>query len=413
MPRNGSGTYSLPEASFVPNTPIASAAVNSDFSDIASAITASIAADGQTTITGQLKGATGSAGSPSYSFSNDLNTGMYRIGTDNVGISAGGTKILDVSATGLTITGTLSVSATGWINTADIAAKAVTYAKIQDISASSRLLGRATSGAGVTEEITIGAGLALSSTTLTAPAFPPPASFSQLSIKVATTTTVAVSAAYVTVTDGTNFISVPISATCDLGTSGAVNGLDTGTIATSTWYYIYAISTGSLHGTLASTSATSPTLPSGYTYKARIGAVLTASGVAQLFGTWQYGKRAQYIVGLAQTSTARRMANGSSGNITTPTWTAIAVANFVPPTATRIALSLNDGAAGQTVMLAPNNSYGAYNSTTNPPVAAISLGTGSAPTTEYAEFMLESTNIYWASDSTNGGVYCTGWEDNL
>lgn len=48
MSRNGSGTYSLPEAAFVYDTVIDETAVNSNFSDIASALTASIAKDGQT-----------------------------------------------------------------------------------------------------------------------------------------------------------------------------------------------------------------------------------------------------------------------------------------------------------------------------------------------------------------------------
>jgi hypothetical protein len=54
MSRNGSGTYSLPEAAFVYNTVISETAVNSNFSDIATAITASIAKDGQTTPTANL-----------------------------------------------------------------------------------------------------------------------------------------------------------------------------------------------------------------------------------------------------------------------------------------------------------------------------------------------------------------------
>ena len=45
---------------------------------------------------------------------------------------------------------------------------AVTYAKMQDVSATSRLLGRASSGAGDVEEITIGTGLTLTGTTLSA-----------------------------------------------------------------------------------------------------------------------------------------------------------------------------------------------------------------------------------------------------
>ena len=51
---------------------------------------------------------TGSASAPALGFGSDTNTGIYRIGADNIGITAGGTKALDISATGTSITGTLS-----------------------------------------------------------------------------------------------------------------------------------------------------------------------------------------------------------------------------------------------------------------------------------------------------------------
>lgn len=54
MARNGSGTYSLPEAAFVFNTTIDESAVNNNFNDIATALTESIARDGQTTISANL-----------------------------------------------------------------------------------------------------------------------------------------------------------------------------------------------------------------------------------------------------------------------------------------------------------------------------------------------------------------------
>lgn len=54
MARNGSGGYSLPEAAFVYDTVISETAVNSNFSDIASALTASLAKDGQTVPTASL-----------------------------------------------------------------------------------------------------------------------------------------------------------------------------------------------------------------------------------------------------------------------------------------------------------------------------------------------------------------------
>ena len=54
MARDGSGNHSLPEAAFVSGTTIESAKVNSNFSDISSALTGSIAKDGQTVPTANL-----------------------------------------------------------------------------------------------------------------------------------------------------------------------------------------------------------------------------------------------------------------------------------------------------------------------------------------------------------------------
>lgn len=54
MPRNGSGTYTLPESPFVTGTTIDPSPVNNDFNDIAQALTGSVAADGQTPMTGDL-----------------------------------------------------------------------------------------------------------------------------------------------------------------------------------------------------------------------------------------------------------------------------------------------------------------------------------------------------------------------
>lgn len=79
-----------------------------------------------------------------------------------------------------------------------------------------------------------------------------------------------------TARDSTGAYSFFVSTiTIDITVSGA-NGLDTGSEAGSTWYYIYLI--GDTSGTNAvkavfSTSASSPTLPSGYDVFARVGAV--------------------------------------------------------------------------------------------------------------------------------------------
>jgi hypothetical protein len=52
----------------------------------------------------------GTATAPGWRFANDTDTGFYRIGVDNLGLSLGGTKRWDFAAAGSTLTGTLTVS---------------------------------------------------------------------------------------------------------------------------------------------------------------------------------------------------------------------------------------------------------------------------------------------------------------
>src|SRR5260221_5524476 len=73
----------------------------------------------------------------------------------------------------------------------------------------------------------------------------------------------------------------------DCATNG-VNGLDTGALANNTWYHVFAILGGVAPATLASTSASSPTLPAGYTLKRRIGSFRT-DGSAHIIAFKQNG----------------------------------------------------------------------------------------------------------------------------
>lgn len=107
--RNGSGTYTVPN-SFTPNSTISSADFNENFTDLATEITNSVAADGQTTLTGAIKGANGTVSAPAYSFASDLDSGMYRIGANNIGLAVNGTKIVDVGTAGATIVGAVSAT---------------------------------------------------------------------------------------------------------------------------------------------------------------------------------------------------------------------------------------------------------------------------------------------------------------
>jgi hypothetical protein len=68
---------------------------------------------------------------------------------------------------------------------------------------------------------------------------------------------------------GTTVIEVPSNRTISTGSLGAL-GLDSGTVASNTWYWPYLIQGDSGVSALLSTNATTPTLPSGYTKFARL-----------------------------------------------------------------------------------------------------------------------------------------------
>jgi hypothetical protein len=108
MPRNSSGIYSLPQAPFVPGTVISSSAVNSDFSDIATALTGSIAANGSTPITGQLK--TSVSASPAFTSSTDTTTGIGFQTAGEVDLYASGSVIVSVTGAGATVNGNQTVT---------------------------------------------------------------------------------------------------------------------------------------------------------------------------------------------------------------------------------------------------------------------------------------------------------------
>jgi len=58
----------------------------------------------------QHLGTDGSASLPYYSFSSDPNSGWFRIGADNVGLTLGGTKRVDYGTAGMAVTGTITSS---------------------------------------------------------------------------------------------------------------------------------------------------------------------------------------------------------------------------------------------------------------------------------------------------------------
>lgn len=85
----------------------------------ASSATTSISAGTTVTATTLFFSGDGAVGAPTYSFVSDTDSGIYRIGANNIGVAVAGAKVLDVSASGLGVTGTVSTN-TGYLYTATI-----------------------------------------------------------------------------------------------------------------------------------------------------------------------------------------------------------------------------------------------------------------------------------------------------
>lgn len=249
MPFNGAGVYTPPAADFpvVTLTTISSAHNNNTINDIATALSNCITKDGQTVLSadipfsgqfakdGGVRAMDGSAGSPSFSWSADTDTGMFRNGTNNLAFTAGGAKVVDVLTTGVTVTGVL-------------------LANIPAMAGNIYGLTYANSAGDVTNDIDIAAGGAMA------------ASNDFFIIAGA--------------------ITKQIDAVWASGTGAG--GLDTGSVGNNP-YYIWLItnSTSGAKDALFSLSSTAPTMPSGYDKKRLIGWVKRSGGANQLFHTYE------------------------------------------------------------------------------------------------------------------------------
>ena len=125
--------------------------------------------------------------------------------------------------------------------------------------------------------------------------------------------------------DNTEVIEVATSITLDITASGA-GGLDTGTEAADTWYYVWLIknsSTGDVSGVF-STSSSAPTLPEGYDKKRLLGAVRNDSDgdFLKFYTNILAGGRAlMFLYDLGHKVLDRGQATS---------WTVVDCSNFVP-----------------------------------------------------------------------------------
>jgi hypothetical protein len=203
LPRNGSGSYSPPSNTWnpaTPETPILSDDWNATLADMATAITQSIASDGQTTTSAPIPFSQGirfiggTVSAPSFSIIGDTDTGFYTPAANQMAIAVGGVQGFLITSIGITVplaltvgdnvsialsltvggpaifngnvtvgnadTDTLTVEATGTFNGPQTFADTITVpdasfsnAKLATV-ATATIKGRVTAGTGVVEDLT-------------------------------------------------------------------------------------------------------------------------------------------------------------------------------------------------------------------------------------------------------------------
>ncbi len=224
-----------------------------------------------------------------------------------------------------------------------------------------------------------------------------------------TNTAIAVAAGEAT--DSTNadtmLVNSSITKTFASWVVGSGNGgLDTGVIAGTTWYHIYAIKrvdTGVVD-VLISLSATAPTMPTNYTLKRRVGSFKT-NGSSQVTGCTQTGDQFIWVVRAADATATGMNSDSARTNLTLTVPTGVAVNALFR--ATIIGVSSNVGLSFQ-ILQETDQSVSTDNA-----MLDLSCANGGFGSAAFSRTTNTSAQIAWRSRSSGGtfnvGTY--GWID--
>jgi hypothetical protein len=195
---------------------------------------------------------------------------------------------------------------------------------------------------------------------------------------------------------GIAYLASSVNLTANIAASGA-NGLDTGAEVGGTWYYLWVIYNGSAVASLISTSSTAPTMPSGYTYKALVGAIY--NDVSGNFIKYRQVDKEFFISEVVLTST-----------VPTTGYVSVSLSTAVPPIAriAKINASWNFGASATTTLFnSPNNGDDlSYNFR-----AENGGGTACRAAADFNLPMITAQTMYYKRSGTAptaGALYCNG-----
>ena len=209
----------------------------------------------------------------------------------------------------------------------------------------------------------------------------------------ATVATIDVDADEIVLNNGSGgvYLATAVNETLNI-TSSESGGLDTGSEQASTWYYIWVIYNGTVVNIMLSESPTAPTMPSGYTYKALVGATYNDSG-SDLLGMTQHGNICRCVA-------------GSIGSLTATTATALDITTLIPATARVFRGSLANTNADVRNKIHPKSYTAANNGN-----AWVTLAAGLANIDASFSCPIETAQeVYYSVSAGTGTIYGQGWE---
>ena len=197
------------------------------------------------------------------------------------------------------------------------------------------------------------------------------------------------------------------------GAIGDPLSLSVGPLSANTWYAIHVWDNGVSTTATADPSATAPTAPTGYVggVSAKAGWIRTdSSGSKFPLGILTNDRSTKYRQAAgSNVSSMPVMASGVAGG--TGAFSAVAVGAFVPPSASKIHVSLVGVHSNTSSAVGPNNTYTfGSGATTSAPISN-STTASSVVLASSGQMILESSNIYYYSDTPSSNLCCVGWED--
>lgn len=196
-------------------------------------------------------------------------------------------------------------------------------------------------------------------------------------------------------------------------------GIDTGSSTTNTWYSVWVIynETTNTQSAILSLSATTPTMPSGYTYRARVGWIRTDNNSSNKYplGFIQNGKSAKYkVVAGSNVPNYPTAASGVAGSASIPTYATVSLSNYLPSTAFAVVVMYSHLQTDFSInaIISSTNQTGNLHSATNPPEWAFTNNTNGGTASYPIKIQLDTLSLYWANNNGNGNLRIIGWEDN-